>query len=82
MQLWRKRPFDETLFDKHGKIAEANEKLNFQILHIKLDEGVGDDFQIIISTKSKAVEGNHSGESEIRRIYVTFLEKHFSTKVY
>ena len=50
MQLSRKRPFDETSFDKHRKIVEANEKLNFQILHIKLDEGVGDDFQIIIST--------------------------------
>ena len=43
---------------------------------------VGDDFKIIISTKSNAVEGNHSGESDIRRIYVTFLEKHFSAKVY
>ena len=43
---------------------------------------VGDDFKIIISTKSNAVEGNHSDESDIRRIYNTFLEKHFSAKVY
>ena len=42
---------------------------------------VGDDFKII-STKSNAVEGNHSDESDIRRIYNTFLEKHFSAKVY
>ena len=36
----------------------------------------------LIVAKSNAVEGNHSGESDIRRIYVTFLEKHFSTKLY
>ena len=43
---------------------------------------VGDDFKIIISTKSNTVERNHSDESHITRIYITFLEKHFSAKVY
>ena len=28
------------------------------------------------------VESNHSDESDIRRIYIMFLEKHFSAKVY
>ena len=42
---------------------------------------VGDDFKIIISTKSNTVDSNHRGESDIRRIYITFLEKHFSAKV-
>ena len=43
---------------------------------------VGDDFKIIISTKSNTVESNHSDESDIRRIYNTFLEKRFSAEVY
>ena len=43
---------------------------------------VGDDFKIIVSTKSNTVERNHSDESHITRIYITFLEKHFSAKVY
>ena len=34
---------------------------------------VGDDFKIIISTKSNAVESNHNDESDIIRIYITFL---------
>ena len=38
---------------------------------------VGDDFKINISTKSNAVESNHSGESDARRICITFLEKMF-----
>ena len=42
----------------------------------------GDDFKIIISTKSNTVESNHSDESDIRRIYNTFLEKRFSVEVY
>ena len=40
------------------------------------------DFKIIISQKSNAVESNHSDESDVGRIYITFLEKHFSAKVY
>ena len=42
----------------------------------------GPDFKIIISTKSYAVESNHSDKSLIRMIYIAFLEKHFSAKVY
>ena len=38
---------------------------------------VGDDFKIIISTKSNAVESNHSDESDNRRIYITFQENIF-----
>ena len=36
--------------------------------------------KIIISTKSNAVESNHSDESDIRRIYIVFLKKHFRPK--
>ena len=32
-----------------------------------------DDFKIIISAKSNAIESNHSDESDMRRIYITFL---------
>ena len=32
-----KRRFNAISFDKHRKPAEANEKINFQTLHIKLD---------------------------------------------
>ena len=38
--------------------------------------------KIIISTKSNAVESNHSDESDIRRVYITFLKRNFSAKVY
>ena len=44
--------------------------------------GVGVDFKIIISQKSNAAESNHSDESDIGGIYITFSEKHFSAKVY
>ena len=57
-------------------------KNKFSNIAYQIRWSVGDDFKIIISTKSNAVEGNHSGESDIRRIYVTFLERHFSAKVY
>ena len=57
-------------------------KNKFSNIAYQIRGSVGDDFKIIISTKSNAVEGNHSGQSDIRRIYVTFLEKHFSAKVY
>ena len=43
---------------------------------------VGADFKIIISQKSNAAESNHSDESDIGRIYITNLEKHFSAEVY
>ena len=46
-------------FDKHRKTAEANDQIRWS---------VGDDFKIIISTKSNPVESNHSGESDILRI--------------
>ena len=42
----------------------------------------GSEFKIIISIKSYAVENSHSDKSHIRRIYIAFLEKHFSAKVY
>ena len=54
----------------------------FSNIAYQIRGSIGDDFKIIISTKSSAVEGNHSSESDIKRIYVTFLEKHFSAKVY
>ena len=43
---------------------------------------VGVDFRIIISQKSNAAESNHSDESDIGWIYITFSGKHFSAKVY
>ena len=43
---------------------------------------VGADFKIIISQKSNAFESSHSDDSDIGGIYILFLEKHFSAKVY
>ena len=40
------------------------------------------DFKIIFSQKSNAAESNHSDETDIGGIYITFSEKHFSAKVY
>ena len=40
------------------------------------------DFKIIISEKSNAFESSHSDESDTGGIYISFLEKHFSSKVY
>ena len=57
-------------------------KNKFSNIAYQIRWSVGVDFKIIISTKSNAVESNHSDESDIRRIYITFLEKHFSAKVY
>ena len=57
-------------------------KNRFSNIAYQIRWSVGDGFKIIISTKSNAVESNHSDESDIRRIYITFLEKHFSAKVY
>ena len=57
-------------------------KNKFSNIAYQIGWSVGDDFKIIISTKSNAVESSHSDESDIRRIYITFLEKHFSAKVY
>ena len=54
----------------------------FSNIAYQIRGSVGDDFKIIISTKSNAVESIHSDESDIRRMYITFLEKHFSAKVY
>ena len=56
-------------------------KNRFSNIAYQIRWSVRDDFKIIISTKSNAVENNHSDESDIRRIYITFLEKHFSAKV-
>ena len=57
-------------------------KNKFSNIAYQIRWSVGDDFKIIISTKSNAVESIHSDESDITRIYITFLEKHFSAKVY
>ena len=57
-------------------------KNRFSNIAYQIRWSVGDGFKIIISTKSNAVESDHSDESDIRRIYITFLEKHFSAKVY
>ena len=52
-------------------------KNKFSNIAYQIRWSVGDDFKIIISTKSNAVESNHSDESDIIRIYITFLEKTF-----
>ena len=57
-------------------------KNKFSNIAYQIRWSVGNDFKIIISTKSNAVESNHSDDSDIRRIYFTSLEKHFSAKVY
>ena len=56
-------------------------KNKFSNIAYQIRWSVGDYFKIIISTKSNAVESNHSDESDNRRIYITFQEKHFSAKV-
>ena len=56
-------------------------KNKFSNIAYQIRWSVGDDFKIIISTKSNAVESNHSDESDIRRIYITFLEKHFDQSI-
>ena len=48
-------------------------KNKFSNIAYQIRWSVGDDFKIIISTKSNAVESNHSDESDIIRIYITFL---------
>ena len=48
-------------------------KNKFPSIAYQIRWSVGDDFKIIISTKSNAVESNHSDESDIIRIYITFL---------
>ena len=57
-------------------------KNKFSNIAYQIRWSVGDDFKIIISAKSNAIESNHCDESDIRRTYITFLEKHFSAKVY
>ena len=57
-------------------------KNKFSNIAYQIRWSVGNYFKIIISTKSNAVESNHSDDSDIRRIYFTFLEKHFTAKVY
>ena len=57
-------------------------KNKFSNIAYQIRWSVGDGFKLIISTKSNAVENSHSDESDIRRIYITFLEKHFSAEVY
>ena len=65
-----------------GKTYRSEWKNKFSNIAYQIGWSVGDDFKIIISTKSNAVESIHNDESDIRRIYITFLEKHFSAKVY
>ena len=81
MQLWRKRPFNTISFDNIEKLQKRM-KNKFSNIAYQIRGSVGDDFKIIISTKSNAVESSHSDESDIRSIYITFLEKHLSAKVY
>ena len=52
-------------------------KNKFSNIAYQIRWSVGDDFKIIVSTKFNAVESNHSDESDIIRIYITFLEKTF-----
>ena len=51
-------------------------KNKFSNIAYQIRWSVGDNFKIIISTESNPVESNHSDESDIRRVYITFLEKH------
>ena len=48
-------------------------KNKFSNIAYQIRWSVGDDFKIIISTKSNAVKSNHNDESDITRIYITFL---------
>ena len=48
-------------------------KNKFSNIAYQIRWSVGDDFKIIISTESNAVESNHNDESDIIRIYITFL---------
>ena len=48
-------------------------KNKFSNIEYQIRWSVGDDFKIIISTKSNAVESNHNDESGIIRRYITFL---------
>ena len=48
-------------------------KNKFTNIAYQIRWSVGDDFKIIISTKSNAVESNRNDESDIIRIYITFL---------
>ena len=52
----------------------------FSNISYQVRRSVGDDFELNIFTNSNAVESNHSDESDIRRIQITFLEKHFRPK--
>ena len=56
------------IFFKYPKISKIGNSLFFPV--------------IIISQKSNAFESSHSDESDIGGIYISFLEKHFSAKVY
>ena len=80
-QLWRKRPCKQ-YHSINIENLQKRMKNKFSNIAYQIGWSVGDDFKIIISTKSNAVESSHSDESDIRRIYITFLEKHFSAKVY
>ena len=57
-------------------------KNKFSNIEYSISWSVGVDFKTIISQKSNAPESNHSDESDIGGIYITFSEKHFSAKVY
>ena len=62
-----------------GKLQKRM-KNKFSNIAYQIRWSIGDDFKIIISTNSNAVESNHSDESDIRRIYITFLGKRFRPK--
>ena len=62
------------------KKLQKRMKNKFSNIAYQVRWSVGDDFKIIISTKSNTVESNHSDESDIRRIYNTFWKNVFRPK--
>ena len=56
-------------------------KNKFSNIAYQIRWSVGDNFKIIISTESNPVESNHSDESDIRRVYITFLENIFGLSI-
>ena len=55
-------------------------KNKFSNIAYQIGWSVGDDFKIIISTKSNAVESNHSDESDIRHYTLRFWKNIFRPK--
>ena len=55
-------------------------KNKFSNIAYQIRWSVGDDFKIIISTKSNAVESNHSDESDVRGYTLRFWKNIFRPK--